>query len=363
MILPTESSHDVASWRRQLILDIGPISSAASASSAINPTSKANETPTGKTVPSAEILNAPKDSPKDEKPTVSEPEEDAGTITITSKTRKSSSTSSSTEKEEGNVLSQAVANSNLSWWQLICVAVAGAMFIAVAVWVIYRQRKKKKEDSDRKKEVEALEKDIKVVEEGKVKASIEAKGESGKKRDDDDESSGWDSEEYDTLSDGGTIRPRRRRGGRRDKYRSSRRGRHRDRGRDYYSSDESDFSYREPSRRIRDHRRRRQPSPSPSPPPPRLPKRGRRKSFVDSVFSTFQSMKDAAIDKRQDEMDSKLKQALEDEERIEKARQMKVREANAEIKKFALEREREKIRMEVEAELRGKQRIGSSDSR
>lgn len=350
MILPTATSTDPLLLARQLILDVGTIAPVASASAISHP-------PTADTKPTPKLLNPPGDAD----PTTAE-EEGPGTIYITTKrpaasSKTSKEDSSAGEEGEKGILAQAVANSNLSWWQLICVAIAGALVIGVAVWAVFRQRRKKREDEERKKEVEALDKAAEAEagkeSEGKAGDKRKSKGEGGEESDE----SGWSSEEYDSLSDGGTIRPRRRqRRRKRDRYRWGNRRRRRD---SYYSSeeDESDYSYR-PSRRSHRHNRHHR-SPTPSPPPAR----SKRQTFRDSVFSTFQSMKHAAIRSKQDEMEKRLRKQLEDEERIELARQKKVREANEEIKRerewFELEKERERLRLEKER-IQG--RAGSGDS-
>ncbi|KAI9633891.1 uncharacterized protein MKK02DRAFT_28640 [Dioszegia hungarica] len=414
MILPirpddNQRQHDPAmAWRRQLLLDIGTPAGAAptpaatasgaggggaTAASAITP-SMGTTAPKAST-PNVKPMNAPPGEipvVASESPAAADASEAPGTIYITTR-RPSSSTvpkSTSTGKaaagqDDGNILSRAVANSNLSWWQLICVAIAGLLCIGVGVWAVFRQRRKKREDEERRKEVEALEKEEKAelgastagkATEGDVDKAATGMGKGRKGGGGESaEDSEWDSEDdYDSFSDGGTIRPRRR-PRRRERGRWKRR-RGRDRERDYYSSDESDFSYHgesraRSSRRNRDRdrdRRPRSPSPSPSPTPRARDATGKRKSFRDSVFSTYQSMKSAAVRLKQAEMTEKLKKQLEDEERIEAIRQAKVKEANREIEKevawLALEKEREleRLKRELEEERRGKGRMGSGDS-
>lgn len=54
-------------------------------------------------------------------------------------------------------------------------------------------------------------------------------------------------------------------------------------------------------------------------------------SFRDSVFSSYTSMKKAAVQLKYVEAKVKLKKQLDAEERVESERQMKIREANREI--------------------------------
>lgn len=198
-----------------------------------------------------------------------------------------------------------------------------------------------------------------------------------------DESSESGSESYDSVSDGGTIRPSRRKRNRRGWDRRGR-GRRRvsDSESESESSDVSSITYyprtrgrrrdaerrrrreedrrreeadrrrearrrEEESRYRRDRRHRRSltPSTSPSPSPERtpapLPKSRPRKrdAFRDSVFSSYGSMKKAAVRLKYVEAKTKLKKQLEEEEGLEKARQDKIREANREIFKDRLKTE------------------------
>ncbi|WWD19504.1 hypothetical protein CI109_103965 [Kwoniella shandongensis] len=209
-----------------------------------------------------------------------------------------------------------------------------------------------------------------------------------------DWSEDW-SESDDSISDGGTIRPsktRRRRGrgrsSRRKKYGHSRSRRRGGGGGGRYDSDsETDFSdetYLPPRRNRRDRNRKRdryedeyytrerdrnrdrgRRKISPSPPPPaqstRPPKPTRQstsssqgtipshsatakhRTFRDSVFSSYNSMKKAAVRLKYVEAKVKLKKQLEEEEALERKRREKVREANRELEEMnAWEREQER---------------------
>lgn len=76
----------------------------------------------------------------------------------------------------------------------------------------------------------------------------------------------------------------------------------------------------------------------PQPPVPVVPpipqgKRRKRDTFRDSVFSSYNSMKKAAVRLKYMEAKVKLKKQLEEEEKLEKIRRDKVKEANMEIEK------------------------------
>ncbi|KIR81191.1 hypothetical protein I306_01734 [Cryptococcus gattii EJB2] len=177
------------------------------------------------------------------------------------------------------------------------------------------------------------------------------------------------SESDDSISDGGTIRPSRtrRRKVKGRTRRKRRRGRHkfghRRRG-EIESMTETDYSdetyyprrhqYRDRgSNKDRARRRDRYwrkysydpyydrsfPPPhrdhpqSPVPPAPPIPQEKRRKrdTFRDSVFSSYNSMKKAAVRLKYVEAKVKLKKQLEEEEKLEKIHRDKVKDANKEF--------------------------------
>ena len=264
-----------------------------------------------------------------------------------------------------SILDKAIGSTHLSWWQLVCVGLGGALALTVGVLVWWKRRQKAKED---KEQAETLEEEQKkrikqVLERKKDKDETKGKGDSNSE-------TGSESESHDSVSDGGTIRPSRRR--------RDRRGRRRKNQSDTESSDASSIQYRsrrrggrvagrrrweddrrrEDSRRRDDeyrydrnrdrhrHRRSLTPSPSPSPSPtpalPSLPKAAKKKrdNFRDSVFSSYGSMKKAAVRLKYVEAKVKLKNQLAQEDETEKVRQDKIREANREIFKERMSAEK-----------------------
>ena len=155
--------------------------------------------------------------------------------------------------------------------------------------------------------------------------------------------SGFDDseEEYDSLSDGGTIRPRRRKK-RYRRYRS--RGRRRRRRSEYSESGNSSDSEAPATIAAKSEQKIQKDeveNTEDAKEPPALstsakmdiPKDTKKEfGFRDSVFSTFHSMKEAAVKLKYVEAKAKLKKQLETEERIELERKAKIAEANREIR-------------------------------
>lgn len=328
---------------------------------------------------------------------------------------------------------QSSATSSLKWWQLLAISLAGLFAILVVGWLWWRHRKRKREEAKKLKELEALEAGRRTAEadekvhpgggaggKGDLEELLDAlqggrgrrKGRcrGSRRRDSESDSDpGSESESYDDISDGGTIRrSRRRRPRRRSRSRRDRRRREKDtrgrgrRGRDYYSSEwdsessseMSDATYY-PRRLPRRHRgvqmdriRVKDGYSSPSPPGPHVPgnrrdlplglgpptatvassstsrapsdrsrgninprpglKRGEtEKTFRDSVFSSFTSMKQAAVKLRIAEQKVKMKKALEAETQAEEARRAKVEEANRLIQEENQRIERENERLKI----------------
>ncbi|WVO12434.1 hypothetical protein L204_100033 [Cryptococcus depauperatus] len=289
------------------------------------------------------------------------------TATISENTPKSTPSSS-------GILAEAVATTHLSWWQLLAIILGSVLALAVGIWLWWRHRKKVKVD-EAKKKAEIEEREQKRVEDekekklmGKKRAMRGKKGRGRSKR----EESETDSDEYwsdsdsesesdDSISDGGTIHPsrtRRRRVKRRGNRRKRDRGRYGNRRRRSETESETDYSDESyyPRRNRRGRRRssydsyydrrpsRRVESPlSPSPPVPAAAKK-QSKGFRDSVFSSYNSMKNAAVRLKYVEAKVKLKKQLDDEEKLEQIRREKIREANKEIedaKKWENERNNE----------------------
>ncbi|WVQ72993.1 hypothetical protein IAR50_002556 [Cryptococcus sp. DSM 104548] len=274
-------------------------------------------------------------------------------VTVTSSSSASASATSS------SILDEAEATTNLSWWQLLALILGFVLAVAVGVWLWWRHRKKVRADAVKKKgEIEEREK--KRIEGEKEKElvdrmkAIKGKGKKGKgsgrkkreqSEDSEDESEDWSeesgSESDDSVSDGGTIYPsrtRRRRYGRGRPSRRSDRYRHRRRR---YSDTETEWSdetyhprryrYRERDRYRYDNRYYDPHPPLRRPPPPQQEPSSKSRGFRDSVFSSYNSMKKAAVRLKYVEAKVKLKKQLEEEERVERARKDKVMEANREI--------------------------------
>lgn len=285
--------------------------------------------------------------------------------------------------ESQSFLSSYVADSSLSWWQLLCIVFAGIIALVIAYLAWSRKRSKAKkieamrldaERAARDREVASRERrgQLEDFERELGKRTRQASGDDGPRGSNDDAgrrrrrghgrkgSSDWssdsdrrsdseeswsESEDYDPVSDGGTIVPRRRRRRRRGKRRDrdgGRRRRHRRRGsysdsESEYSDDSYDSRRRHANRRARD-RRDSMGSDTSKPPVPPIPastdpKAGKKRetNFRDSVFSSYHSMKEAAVRLKLVEAKVKLKKQLEAEERIDAARKAKIEQANREI--------------------------------
>lgn len=296
--------------------------------------------------------------------------------------------SSSPSATSTSILAKAVATTHLSWWQLLALILSALLVLVVGIWLWWRHRKKVKvEEAKKREEIEERERKRIEKEKEKEKELIErmrgrAKGmgtREKKREESQSDKEMWSdsetetetgSESDDSISDGGTIRPSRTR---RWKVRGRRRRRQR-RGRDRFGhrrrrsesesmtetdySDETYYPRRHQWReRDGDRARRRDrywrkypydpyynrpPPPShhdhPQPPVPVVPpipqgKRRKRDTFRDSVFSSYNSMKKAAVRLKYMEAKVKLKKQLEEEEKLEKIRRDKVKEANMEIEK------------------------------
>lgn len=295
------------------------------------------------------------------------------TNTNTSPTPSTSSDSDSTTADTadtadpestGGILSRGVASTKLEWWQLLCIALVCLLAIGVSGYMYWKQKKKKQDDKKRREQVEREEKEDKAREVALAEVAKAAAGGLGgragggsaavggrykgkgngagvSRRWSDDEDSEDDAyEDYDSMSDGGTIRPRRRyrerrdyagprsrRGGGRDGYDHRDRPRTRGRGRrgdryegysdDYYTSDDSygrPRRNRDADRRDRSHRRAYGTPPSSSyRPTPRSVRDPNPANFRDSVFSTFSAMKSAAVKLKRHEAEVKLEQQLKEE--------------------------------------------------
>ncbi|WWC64412.1 uncharacterized protein I303_107022 [Kwoniella dejecticola CBS 10117] len=276
---------------------------------------------------------------------------------------KAPSFSSSSTETEGSILAQAVATSNISWWQLLAIIVCGVVALSVGAWLFFRSRQrkrykkkeKKKQDIEEKmKEKERTERELDMLKgfghSRRDRAGRRGKGGRGGRggRYDDDAES--DSQDYsddddETISSSRSRRHRyrQRRGGRARRERG-RGGRYRDR--EFSEDDESDYT--------RERREKEgytpksafsvRPSASASASASRSPKSAlsRKKSFRDSVFSTYNSMKKAAVRLKYVEAKVKLDQQLEEEERLERERKEKIKEANREIEDYNRGREVER---------------------
>ncbi|WVR00343.1 hypothetical protein IAU59_007486 [Kwoniella sp. CBS 9459] len=317
----------------------------------------------------------------------------------TDNSKSSTTKNDNSDSEETSILAQAVATTNLSWWQLFALIFGCTLALAVGGWAWWRHRRKKQKDKEKKKNA-AIEEDRRRVQSRKerelmqlTKAAVggrRGKPGGGKRSsdsyDDGEEGDSW-SESDDSVSDGGTIRAsrtrrrrgrrdrdqrrygrsRRSRGGRRgdseledgtetdwsdwsryharggysrrgDKYHNGR-DRDRDRDRRRYAEDyDSPYFTRKSFRRGRGRDRDRAittPSTAPTETPtPVTAKRRKRDTFRDSVFSSYNSMKNAAVRLKYVEAKVKLKKQLEEEERVENRRKEKIREANREIEEY-----------------------------
>jgi hypothetical protein len=309
---------------------------------------------------------------------------------------------------------------NLSWWQVLGIALGGVAVVGIVIYMFISRGKKKRAAAQKAKELE--------IEEGKKRKESDdaprglplgmgmgmgglgmgmggmgmgmggmpmvygqgqgvgnGKGKSGGRgrrrySDLEDDWSSSGTESYDDFSDGGTIRRSKRRRPRRRKERH--RGKGRRRKEDNYSdgslSSATDSTYHARPRKDRGRREpikqeRRQPSrktpatastrstnddmPLGLGPPttalrtgssgsPLSRKKSKTDKFRDSVFSTFESMRDKAIRLKQVEQSLKLKEDLMREERAEaerlRQRQITMRIANDQLRKEKADEERGK---------------------
>lgn len=213
----------------------------------------------------------------------------------------------------------------------------GVLAAAVGGWWWYRHRRRQQEHKVRKAEVDKAEREGELEKRKKKEDEEEERKKTMRRRArrkgnwDSEDGSDWSdySEDYDSVSDGGTIRPRRRR-----RRRRRDRGRRRHRRRRSYSDSEDSYESDETYVPRRKASRDRTPSPSPTPPPPvpRASKEEKKETnFRDSVFSSYHSMKNAAVKLEYVEAKVKLKKQLEEEERIDAHRKAKIAEANKEL--------------------------------
>ncbi|KAE8539570.1 hypothetical protein D1P53_004672 [Cryptococcus gattii VGV] len=294
--------------------------------------------------------------------------------------------SSSSSATSTSILAKAVATTHLSWWQLLALLLGAFLVLVVGIWLWWRHRKKVKIEETKKKE-EIDERERERIENGKQKELVErmrgiAKGGKGKNKREESESDSemWSESETgtdtgnesdDSISDGGTIRPsrtrRRKVKGRRRRKRQT--GRHkfghrrwgeiesmtetdysdetyyphwhqyRDRGSDKDRARRRDRYWRKYSydpyydRSFPPPHRDHPQSPVPPAPPIQQEKRRKRDTFRDSVFSSYNSMKKAAVRLKYVEAKVKLKKQLEEEEKLEKIRRDKVKDANREFER------------------------------
>jgi hypothetical protein len=303
----------------------------------------------------------------------------------------SAATTSSAEKDDS------LFPSNLSWWQILGIAIAGVVLFGIVAYIFISRRNKAKLAAVKAKAAE--------VEEGRKARDLDdamprgggmggmgmgglgmgmglgmggmpmmyaqndgvGGGGGRRKRNKKKRYDSSDSESYDDVSDGGTIKRRRRkrRGGRR---------------KDDYSSDEtlssavSSSYYARPTKSSKDRRRnekensrerdrrRQDSSRTPKsrgdeyplglgPSTTGLPtgstrkspgRKGSMKRFQDSVFSTFDSMtnkaaklealKKKAVEATLLDQQLKLREALAEEDRLERERRAKIRDANEQIR-------------------------------
>lgn len=294
--------------------------------------------------------------------------QDAAPTSTTTTTTTTGGGSSSSSKSAGG---SSGGLGGLSWWQLLCITLAGVSLLGIALWVYLKHRRKTQENRSKALQLEREEVERAYAEKRAVEQEAEAAQRAGKRKkrskgrrrrpdsseDDSASASSASDTEYDSMSDGGTVRRRRRPRRRR------------------YSSDDSDYSYdyerrRGRRRRERSARRGRRPypprrrSPSPSPTPTPTPTPPSKKSFRDSVFSTYDSMKKAAVRLKYVEQKVKLKKQLEAEERVEKSRQAKIKEANRELEEARLMSAAERERVESRRlEARRQDSAGSGSGR
>ncbi|WWC94697.1 hypothetical protein V866_001545 [Kwoniella sp. B9012] len=271
---------------------------------------------------------------------------------------KSGSNSSKESESESSILSSAVATTNLSWWQLLALIICGILALSVGSWLFFRHQQRRRNEKQQKKK-EEMENEIKRKKEMKDDQRFKAlafghnsRRGRGRGRYDSDEYEDYWTDEY---SDGGTIRPSRRRRRRRDPPRRYRRDDRR-RRRDEYSEDDDDDDDETYSRSI-------EPKSAfsfrPSPSTPSGTGQGlksalsKKKGFRDSVFSTYTSMKKAAIKHKYVEAKIKLDEQLKQEEELENQRKIKVLQANREIEEYNKAEMQRKATMELANEGSG----------
>ncbi|OCF74139.1 hypothetical protein I204_04509 [Kwoniella mangroviensis CBS 8886] len=268
---------------------------------------------------------------------------------------KSGTNSSKESESESSIHSSAVATTNLSWWQLLALIICGILALSVGSWLFFRHQQRRRNERQQKKK-EEMENEIKRKKEMKDDQRFKAlafghnsRRGRGRGRYDSDSDAYEDywTEEY---SDEGTIRPSRRRRRRGDPPRRYRRDDRR-RRRDEYSDDDETYSRSiEPKSAF---------SFRPSPSTPSGTGQGlksaltKKKGFRDSVFSTYTSMKKAAIKHKYVEAKIKLDEQLKQEEELENQRKMKVLQANREIEEFNRAEMQRKATMELANEGSG----------
>ncbi|WWD03468.1 hypothetical protein V865_001520 [Kwoniella europaea PYCC6329] len=281
----------------------------------------------------------------------------SGKSASSSSISKSGTNSSKESESQSSILSSAVATTNLSWWQLLALIICGILALSVGSWLFFRHQQRRRNEKQQKKK-EEMENEIKRKKEMKDDQRFKAlafghnsrRGRGRGRYDSDDYEDYW----TDEYSDGGTIRPSRRRRRRRDPPRRYRRDDKR-RRRDEYSDedDDDDETY---SRSI-------EPKSAfsfrPSPSTPSGTGRGlksaltKKKGFRDSVFSTYTSMKKAAIKHKYVEAKIKLDEQLKQEEELENQRKIKVLQANREIEEYNKAEMQRKATLELAGETSG----------
>ncbi|WWC91553.1 uncharacterized protein L201_006499 [Kwoniella dendrophila CBS 6074] len=303
--------------------------------------------------------------------------------TSSSSTTSNLGNTSAEKTDEGSVLDKGVATTNLSWWQLLSIIICGILFLSVCSWFLFKNRQKKKYKKKQLKKQE-LEDELKRKQDYQNNqdlldlAKLKHNRRRGKYDSEDDSDTDSDSED-DDESVYPSRKNRRYRSNRRDKSRKNRRGRDRKNDDSFSDEDElTDSTYyerrkdRNRRRRRRKHRKNRKegwlssglksafsfrPSASSSRSvssdttkltprtgnqisPKSILSNGNSKNqknsrhFRDSVFSTYNSMKKAAIKLKYHEAKIKLDEQLKKEELIELERKEKIKKANQEIDQF-----------------------------
>ena len=199
------------------------------------------------------------------------------------------------------------AAGGLAWWQLLCIALAASAAGCVGLWVFWRHRRKVTTEAARRREAELEEGRNAVRRATRSDSEDEGQGRQRPKR----------RGRYDeSESDGYEPRRRTRRSDRAYSDRRRRRRKYDDDG--SYPSDDSEYYSR---RETKDPRRR---PLSPITPKSRRP----RDTFRDSVFSTYASMKSAAVKLKHVEARTKFKRQMRREEELEQERKDRVDKAN-----------------------------------